>query len=119
MSDKPDKNNRQFRLAAHPVGQIKASDFAYREEPVPTPKAGEVLVRTIYLSLDPTNRIWMSEMDQYMPPVKIGEVMRGINLGVVEASENPRFQPGDLVSGLLGWQDYAIVLFLLILGRWV
>lgn len=108
MSDKPDKINRQFRLAAHPVGQIKASDFAYREEPLPTPKAGEVLVRTIYLSLDPTNRIWMSEMDQYMPPVKIGEVMRGINLGVVEASENPRFQPGDLVSGLLGWQDYAI-----------
>lgn len=101
--------NRQFRLAARPVGDIKESDFEYREEPIPIPADGEVLVRTIYLSLDPTNRIWMSDMPQYMPPAEIGQVMRGVVIGVVEESKNPNFQPGNLVSGLLGWQDYAIV----------
>ncbi len=100
--------NRQFRLAARPVGDIKESDFEYREEPIPSPNDGEVLVRTIYLSLDPTNRLWMSDMEQYMPPVEIGAVMRGVTLGVVEESKNPNFKQGDLVSGLLGWQDYAI-----------
>ena len=95
--------NRQFRLAARPVGDIKESDFEYREEPIPSPKDDEVLVRTIYLSLDPTNRIWMSDMEQYMPPVEIGEVMRGGIIGVVEESKNPNFKQGDLVSGLLGW----------------
>lgn len=100
--------NRSFRLASRPVGDIKESDFEYREEPIPTPGDGEILVRTIYLSLDPTNRIWMSDMPQYMPPVEIGEVMRGVVTGVVEESKNPNFQQGDLVSGMLGWQDYAI-----------
>jgi len=100
--------NRQFRLASRPVGDIKESDFEYREEPIPSPKEGEVLVRSIYLSLDPTNRIWMSDMEQYMPPVEMGEVMRGGIIGVVEESKNPNFQQGDLVSGLLGWQDYAL-----------
>ncbi len=100
--------NRQFRLATRPVGDIKESNFEYREEPIPSPTDGEVLVRTIYLSLDPTNRIWMSDMPQYMPPVEIGQVMRGIVIGVVEESKNPNFQKGDLVSGMLGWQDYAI-----------
>lgn len=103
------KINRQFRLAARPVGLVKESDFEYREEPIPSPKDGEVLVRTIYLSLDPTNRIWMSDMDQYMPPVEIGSVMRGLIIGVVEESKNQNFKQGDLVSGLLGWQDYALV----------
>ncbi|AUB41696.1 Alcohol dehydrogenase superfamily, zinc-type [Nostoc flagelliforme CCNUN1] len=102
--------NRQFLLAARPVGDIKESDFEYREEPIPSPKDDEVLVRTIYLSLDPTNRIWMSDMEQYMPPVEIGEVMRGVIIGVVEESKNPNFKQGDLVSGMLGWQDYAIAL---------
>ena len=100
--------NRQLRLASRPVGDIKESDFEYREESIPSPKEGEVLVRSIYLSLDPTNRIWMSDMEQYMPPVEIGEVMRGVIIGVVEESKNQNFKHGDLVSGLLGWQDYVI-----------
>lgn len=102
--------NRQFRLASRPVGDITASNFEYREEPIPQPSNGEVLVRTIYLSLDPTNRIWMSDRPQYMPPVEIGQVMRGVVIGVVEESKNPDFQKGDLVSGVLGWQDYALAL---------
>jgi hypothetical protein len=101
--------NRQFRLAARPVGDIKKSDFEYREEPIPIPTDGEVLVRTIYLSLDPANRTWISDIPQYLPPVEIGQVMRGGVIGVVEESKNPNFQTGDLVSGVLGWQDYAIV----------
>ena len=101
--------NRQWRLASRPVGDIKVSDFEYRQEPIPTPKAGEILIRNIYLSLDPTHRIWMSDRPQYMPPVEIGEVMRGLVLGIVEESKNPNFQRGDLVSGLLGWQDYALI----------
>jgi NADPH-dependent curcumin reductase CurA len=101
--------NRQWRLANRPVGDIKESDFEYREEPISHPQDGEVLVRNIYLSLDPTHRIWMSDRPQYMPPVKIGEVMRGLVIGIVEESKNPQFQSGDLVSGMLGWQDYATV----------
>jgi NADPH-dependent curcumin reductase CurA len=101
--------NRQWRLASRPVGDIKESDFEYREEAIPHPEDGEILVRSIYLSLDPTNRIWMSDRPQYMPPVELGEVMRGLVVGVVEESKNPNFQPGDLVSGALGWQDYALI----------
>lgn len=101
--------NRAWRLAARPVGAIKESDFRLAEEPLPVPQAGEVRVRTVYLSLDPTHRIWMSDVDQYMPPVQIGEVMRGGTIGVVEQSNDPGLQPGEIVQGMWGWQDYACV----------
>lgn len=100
--------NRQFRLKARPVGRIKTSDFDLVREPIPEPKAGEALVRVLYLSLDPTNRIWMSDMDQYMPPVELGAVMRGGGVGVVVKSNSSRYKVGDHVSGLTGWQDYCI-----------
>ena len=92
--------NRQFRLKSRPVGRIKTSDFDLVEAPIPEPGAGEALVRTLYLSLDPTNRIWMSDMDQYMPPVEIGAVMRGGGIGVVVKSNSSAYQVGDHVSGL-------------------
>ncbi|WP_413173417.1 NADP-dependent oxidoreductase [Anabaena azotica] len=101
--------NRQWRLASRPVGDIEESNFEYREEAIPSIQDGEILVRNIYLSLDPTHRIWMTDKPQYMPPVELGEVMRGSVLGVVEESKNSNFQPGDMVSGLLGWQDYALI----------
>ena len=101
------KVNRQWRLAARPVGMIKESDFELSEQPVPAPGEGEVLVHNLYLSIDPTNRAWV-ERDTYLPAVKIGEVMRGGTIGVVEQSRNARFQEGALVQGLLGWQDYAV-----------
>jgi NADPH-dependent curcumin reductase CurA len=100
--------NRQFRLKARPVGRIKTSDFDLVREAIPEPKAGEALVRVLYLSLDPTNRIWMSDMDQYMPPVELGAVMRGGGVGVVVKSNSSRYKVGDHVSGLTGWQDYCI-----------
>ncbi len=100
--------NRQFRLKTRPTGRIEKSNFDFVEQPIPEPGPGEALVRVLYLSLDPTNRIWMSDMDQYMPPVAIGEVMRGGGVGVVVKSNSARYKEGDRVSGLTGWQDYCI-----------
>ena len=100
--------NRQFRLKTRPTGRIEKSNFDFVEESVPEPGPGEALVRVLYLSLDPTNRIWMSDMDQYMPPVGIGEVMRGGGVGVVVKSNSARYKEGDHVSGLTGWQDFCI-----------
>ena len=101
--------NRQFRLKQRPIGRAKYEDFVFTESPIPTPAAGEAVVRVLYLSIDPTNRIWMSDMEQYMPPIALGEVMRGGGIGRVVASNSARWQVGDLVSGLLGWQDYCLV----------
>ncbi|MFP5265387.1 MAG: NADP-dependent oxidoreductase [Blastocatellia bacterium] len=101
------KVNRQWRLAARPAGMVKESDFELTEQPAPTPGEGELLVRNLYLSIDPTNRAWI-ERDSYLPAVGIGDVMRGGTIGVVEQSRHPGFQEGEMVQGLLGWQDYAI-----------
>ncbi len=100
--------NRQFRLKARPTGRIERSHFDFATQPAPEPGPGQALVQVQYLSLDPTNRIWMSDMDQYMPPVAIGEVMRGGGIGVVVKSESDRYQVGDHVMGLTGWQDYCL-----------
>jgi len=101
-------SNRQWILKQRPVGAIKPRDLELVEKPIPVPGEREILVRTLYLSLDPTNRIWMSDMDQYMPPVPLGEVMRGGTIGMVEQSNNPDFKPGDIVSGIAGWQEYSV-----------
>jgi hypothetical protein len=102
------KPNGQWRLAAHPEGLVKPSDYRWVEEPLREPRDGEVLIRILYLSLDPTHRIWASGRESYVPPVAIGEVMRGGALGVVEASRNPELPEGTRVRGLLGWQQYAL-----------
>jgi NADPH-dependent curcumin reductase CurA len=101
-------SNRQWILKHRPVGEIQSGDLELVEKPIPVPGPGEVLVRTVYLSLDPTNRIWMSDMEQYMPPVQLGDVMRGGTIGVVQQSNNPDFEPGDIVSGIAGWQEYSV-----------
>jgi NADPH-dependent curcumin reductase CurA len=101
-------DNRQFRLAQRPTDRVNAQTFGLATTPAPAPAAGEALVRTLYLSLDPTNRIWITDMEQYMPPVQIGEVMRGYGIGQVVASKNPDLAVGDLVNGMLGWQDFSI-----------
>jgi NADPH-dependent curcumin reductase len=103
------KVNRQWCLVSHPVGLITESNFEWKQEPVPTLEEGQILVRNIYLSLDPTNRGWLDERGNYLPPVAIGEVMRGFGIGIVEQSRNANFSEGTLVQGFLGWQDYAIV----------
>ena len=100
--------NRKWLLASRPVGLLKKSDFEWREDAVPDLRSGEMLVRNVYLSLDPTNRVWANERESYLPPVQLGEVMRGVTIGVVEESCNDEYQQGDLVQGVLGWQDYAV-----------
>lgn len=101
--------NHQFRLAARPVGMPKRSDWNYVEEPVRQPADNEVLVRALYLSLDPAMRGWMNEGKSYIPPVQIGEVMRAGGVGEVIASQHPGFKAGDHVYGTLGIQEYATV----------
>jgi len=100
---------KRWVLARRPQGEIQPGDLEFIEEPIRDLDDGEVLVRTVYLSLDPTNRIWMSDQDQYMPPVQIGETMRGGGIGVVERSRSERFKQGDVVNpGLTGWSTHAI-----------
>ncbi|MDP2309202.1 MAG: NADP-dependent oxidoreductase [Pseudomonadota bacterium] len=98
----------QLRLARRPRGKVALDDFTLVREPLRPLAEGEALVRNFLLSVDPTNRVWMSDAPQYMPPVKIGEVMRAIGLGVVEASRRPDLAVGQVVRGLVGWQDHWI-----------
>jgi len=100
--------NKQITLAARPKGLPKESDFKLVESPVPAPKAGEILVRVLYLSVDPYMRGRMNDVKSYAPPVQIGEVMGGGAVGKVVASQNPQFQVGYIVEGYFGWQEYAI-----------
>ena len=95
--------NQRWLLTARPQGHARESDFTWDETPTEELADGQILVRTIHLSIDPTNRIWMNEADSYLPAIPLGSVMRGGGIGIVEESCNPRFAPGDLVQGLLGW----------------
>ncbi len=104
----PTKVNHQWCLASRPEGQIQPTNFTWKEAPMPTPSDDEFLVRNIYLSLDPASWGWMQEWISYVPALALGDVMHGITLGVVEESRNAIFQPGDLVYGLLGWQEFAV-----------
>ena len=101
--------NKQFKLAARPVGNAKRSDFEYVESPVPQAKDGEILVKTLYISLDPAMRGWMNEGKSYIRPVAIGEVMRAGTLGEVVESNNAAFAVGDHVVGNWGVQSYAAI----------
>ena len=101
--------NRQWVLKERPTGMIGEEHFEYRESEVPAIGDGEVLVRNLSLSFDPTQRGWVNDMESYMPPVGIGEVMRAGSVGQVVESNNEGFAPGDLVQGLGGWQDYFVV----------
>ncbi len=103
-----DNINHQFRLAARPVGLPKRSDWTYTEEPVGEPGNGQLLVKVLYISLDPAMRGWMNEGRSYISPVGIGEVMRAGAAGRVIASKHPRFAVGDHVTGSLGVQEYAV-----------
>ena len=100
--------NRRITLAARPVGAPKTSDFATVDDPVPAPGDGEMLLRTIYLSLDPYMRGRMNDVKSYVPPVRIGQTMEGGTVSVVEESRHPEFSTGDIVSDRTGWQQYSV-----------
>ena len=100
--------NRQFLLAARPVGMVKETDFQYREVPVPEPEEGQVLIRTEYLSLDPSMRGQMENRADYVAPLQIGDVMRAGGVGRIVRSRNPAFAEGAQVTGTFGMQDYVV-----------
>ncbi len=101
--------NRAWKLVARPEGAFKPAEFQLTEEALPELVDGQVLVRQIYLSMDPASRGWAGSSPTYMPPVALGSVMRGFGLGLVEDSRHQGFKPGDYVQGLLGWQTHAVV----------
>ncbi|MCO4753083.1 MAG: NADP-dependent oxidoreductase [Bacteriovoracaceae bacterium] len=100
--------NRKITLASRPVGAPEDSNFKLVEESIPEPKDGQLLLRTIYLSLDPYMRGRMNDAESYAEPVKIGDVMVGGSVCRVEKSLNADYQEGDLVVAFGGWQDYSL-----------
>jgi NADPH-dependent curcumin reductase CurA len=101
-------SNTQWVLASRPVGMVTPSAFERHETGVPEPAAGEILVHNLYLSIDPAMRGWISEVRSYMPPVAIGEVMRGGCVAEVIESRHAGYRAGELVFGMFGWQEYAV-----------
>jgi NADPH-dependent curcumin reductase CurA len=101
--------NRRILLAARPHGLVTEDCLDRVEEPVPEPADGEVLLRVLALSVDPTNRVWMREEDSYLPAVEIGAVVRAAGLAQVVTSRRDGFADGDLVMGMPGWQDYWLL----------
>lgn len=100
--------NRRFLLASRPQGAPTPDNFKLDQGPVPKPAAGQLLLRTVYLSLDPYMRGRMSDAPSYAAHVEIGEVMVGGTVSRVEASEHADYKAGDLVLSYSGWQDYAL-----------
>ncbi len=101
--------NKVWILKRRPIGAVSSDDMEYISSPVPPIGDNELLIRNIYLSLDPSNRIWMSDTEQYMPPVDIGDVMRGAVIGVVEKSNSKYYEEGDFVSPAnAGWETYTV-----------
>jgi NADPH-dependent curcumin reductase CurA len=100
--------NTQILLDHRPTDKVSPANFRIVETPVPTPGPGEVLVRHTFLSLDPYMRGRLSDAKSYAKPQEVGAVMGGGTVGIVEASNNPRFKVGDGVVGMGGWQRYSL-----------
>ena len=98
--------NTVVRFVKRPVGFVDESSFAVEPSPMPQPADGQVLLRAIYHSLDPYMRPRMTEMDSYVAPFEVGQVMEGGGIAVVVESRHPRFKPGDVVRGMLQWAEY-------------
>ena len=105
----PSVKNRQVRLKARPSGIPQAEHFEILEDSVPELKDGQILVRNLYLSIEPAMRGWVNAAANYSEPVAIGAVMRSLAAGRVEQSKHPDYRVGDRVCGWFGWQDYAAV----------
>ncbi len=102
-------SNRRLLLKTRPEGIAGPEHFEEDVQPIRQPGPGELLVESVYISIDPAMRVWISENPGYVPPVQIGEVMRAGGVGRVIASEDPNFQPGDFVNARLGWQTRPTV----------
>lgn len=100
--------NKQILLKSRPIGEPKESDFALTETPIPEPGEGEILSRTIYLSLDPYMRGRISGGPSYAASVELNSVIVGATVSQVIKSNHPDFQPGDFILNRNGWQTYAV-----------
>ncbi len=101
--------NRQFLLNERPLGRdLEATDFKLVESEMPTPGEGEVLLKVLYLGVDPAMKGWMENRADYVAPLEIGDLMRGNGVARVIESNNPDFPEGTVVSGGFGWQEYAV-----------
>ena len=100
--------NRQIVLAARPAGTPTPSDFRLEEGPIPEPGAGQVLVRNVYMSVDPYMRGRMNDRKSYAPPFQIGQPLAGGAVGQVVKSSHPRLAAGQYVSSMLGWREYFV-----------
>jgi NADPH-dependent curcumin reductase CurA len=101
--------NRQLRLASRPQAMLAPGDLQLVESPLPEIHDGQARAQVRYLSVDPTMRVWMADVPQYMPPVAIGEVMRAFGFAEVVESRNPQYQKGDKIVGLTGLQEYVLI----------
>ena len=99
--------NRRWILSERPSGIVSREHFEWVEEPAPEIGDGQFLFRNLWISCDPAQRAWM-EIDTYIPKLPLGEVMAAGTVGEVVESKHPDFAQGDLVSGVYGWQDYAV-----------
>ena len=106
MGNKP--VNRMLKLKDRPMGAVSSENFELFEEEVLDIEDGQMLIKVLYLSFDPTQRGWLNDIPSYMPPVQIGEVMRAGAVGQVVESRNKNFSEGDLVQGSFGWQEYVV-----------
>lgn len=103
-------SNRQFLLARRPRGNPVSEDFSLVETAIPAPPPGGIVVRNHYASLDPAQRGWMDDAPSYMPPITLGDPVRATTVGVVHASDNPDFRPGQWVLGMNGLEDYSVAM---------
>ena len=102
------ETNRRFLLRERPKERVDADTFELVTEPVPEIGEGEALIRTEYVSIDPTNRTWLNDTPTYLPPVQIGDVVRAGGIGRVVASRHPAYEEGKLVQGFTGWQEWLV-----------
>jgi NADPH-dependent curcumin reductase len=100
--------NLQILLDHRPTGKVSPANFRTVETPAPAPGPGQVLVRHSFLSLDPYMRGRLNDAKSYAKPQEVGAVMGGGTVGIVEASNNPKFKAGDAVAGMGGWQRYSL-----------
>jgi len=106
---KKDRINRRWLVSRRPDGLVRPSDFAFAEGPVSTPKDGEVLLRTLYFGYDAAQRLWLTKKGAgYLPPINLGTPMLTGGIAQVIDSKDPAYKVGDLVEGIMTWEDYSL-----------
>lgn len=104
----PNEQNRQVRLASRPSGWVTEENFTFTEAAVPEPGDGQLVIRNIFMSVDPYMRGRMNDTKSYVPPFQVGEVLQAGVVGQVSASNNADFAEGEYVFGMLGWENYSL-----------